>query len=81
MTGDERIKLLKGGAFASRSAKADDMSDFASWRRQAEERGYQHKSVLQDAAPAETLTEAARLDRAYEAAARVLGEQFARRAV
>ena len=81
MTGDERIKLLKGGAFASRSAKADDMSDFASWRRQAEERGYQHKSVLQDAAPAETLTEAARLDRAYEAASRVLGEQFARRAV
>ncbi|WP_346726639.1 MobF family relaxase [Acidiphilium multivorum] len=81
MTGDERIKLLKGGAFASRSAKADDLSDFASWRRQAEARGYQHKSVLQDAAPAETMTEAARLDLAYEAASRVLGEQFARRAV
>ncbi|MDD2765525.1 MAG: MobF family relaxase [Opitutaceae bacterium] len=81
MSGDERIKLLKGGAFASRTAKADDLSDFASWRRQAEERGYQHKSVLQSDAPAQPMAEAARLDLAYEAAARVLGGHFERRAV
>jgi len=81
MSGDERIKLLKGGAFASRTAKADDLSDFASWRRQAEERGYQHKSVLQSDTPARPMAEAARLDLAYDTAAGVLGEQFERRAV
>ncbi|MGH7078616.1 MAG: MobF family relaxase, partial [Acetobacteraceae bacterium] len=31
MSPDERIKLLKGGAFASRTAKGDDLSDFTSW--------------------------------------------------
>jgi len=81
MSGDERIKLLKGGAFASRTAKADDLSDFASWRRQAEARGYQHKSVLRSDAPARPMAEAARLDLAYDTAAGVLGEHFERRAV
>ncbi|MCF3948178.1 MobF family relaxase [Acidiphilium iwatense] len=81
MSADERIKLLKGGAFASRTAKADDLSDFASWRRQAEARGYRHQSVLRGEAPARPLAETARLDLAYETAARVLGDQFERRAV
>lgn len=78
---DERIVLLKSGAHASRQGKADDMSDFASWQRQAAKLGYKHHSVLDLAHPAKPLPEAERLDRAYEAAAQLMGDAFAGRAV
>ncbi|MGH7057401.1 MAG: MobF family relaxase, partial [Acetobacteraceae bacterium] len=77
---DERIKLLKGGACASRTAKADDLSDFASWKRQLEAKGYLHQSVLGEET-AKPVSEGDRLDRAYEAAAGVLAKQFEGRAV
>lgn len=78
---DERIKLLKTGAHGTRIEKSDDMSDFASWKRQAEKIGYQHRSVIDLERKAQPLSEAARLDRAYDAAASLLGDQFERRAV
>lgn len=78
---DERIKLLKTGAHATRREKTDDMSDFESWQSQAGRIGYQHRSVIDLSRPAKPLTEAERLDRAYDAAASLLGDQFERRAV
>lgn len=78
---DERIKLLKSGAHATRLGKTDDMSDFESWTRQAARIGYQHRSVIDQAKPAKQLSEVERLDRAYDAAASLLGDQFERRAV
>jgi len=81
MSPDERIMLLKGGAFASRSAKADDLSDFAGWQRQAERLGYQHKSVLDPLNPKAELSAEQRIDVAYRAGARILGRQFEHRAV
>ncbi|MGC9271985.1 MobF family relaxase, partial [Acidiphilium sp.] len=81
MSPDERIMLLKGGAFASRSAKADDLSDFTAWQRQAERLGYQHQSVLDPANPKPVMDEAKRLDVAYWAGAKQLGRKFEHRAV
>ncbi|HTU56009.1 MAG TPA: MobF family relaxase [Acetobacteraceae bacterium] len=81
MSPDERIRLLKGGAFASRTAKGDDLSDFASWQRQAAALGYRHGSVLDPSRLARGLKEHERLERAYEAGSRMLAHDFGRRAV
>jgi len=77
----ERIKLLKGGAFASRTAKGDDLSDFASWQRQAEALGYRHESVLDPSRPVRQLAERERIEQAYAAGSRMLAHEFGRRAV
>ncbi|HQT84972.1 MAG TPA: MobF family relaxase [Acidiphilium rubrum] len=78
---DERIKLLKSGAHATRLGKTDDMSDFESWTRQAVRIGYQHRSVIDLERKAKPISEAERLDCAYDTAASLLGDQFERRAV
>ncbi|MBW4037183.1 MAG: relaxase domain-containing protein, partial [Proteobacteria bacterium] len=81
MSPDERIMLLKGGAFASRSAKADDLSDFSAWERQAAKLGYRHRSVLDPLNPKPALSAEQRIDVAYRAGAKLLGRQFEHRAV
>lgn len=81
MAPEERIKLFKSGAFASRIEKGDDLSDFASWQRQLAALGYRHKSVLDPARPVKTATAAERLAQAYETGARLLAQAFERRAV
>lgn len=81
MSPDERIRLLKGGAFASRTAKGDDLSDFASWQRQAEALGYRHESVLDPSRSARQLAEQERIAEAYAAGSRMLAREFGRRAV
>jgi TrwC relaxase/AAA domain len=81
MSAEERIKLFKSGAYASRIDKGDDLSDFASWRRQLEALGYRHKSVLDPDRPEKTVPETARQARAYEVGARLLAQSFERRAV
>ncbi len=81
MSPEERIQLFKGGAFASRTAKADDLSDFATWQRQAEALGYRHKSVLQPDHTPEVIPEAARRAWAYDVGSRLLAQAFERRAV
>ncbi|MGH7058272.1 MAG: AAA family ATPase, partial [Acetobacteraceae bacterium] len=73
--------MLKGGAFASRTAKGDDLSDFTSWQRQAEALGYWHESVLDLGRPARELAEQERLAEAYAAGSRMLAREFGRRAV
>ncbi|MGH7122368.1 MAG: MobF family relaxase, partial [Acetobacteraceae bacterium] len=81
MSPDERIRFLKGGAFASRTAKGDDLSDFASWQRQVEALGYRHKSVLDPSRPAQKLAEQERIEQAYAAGSRMLARDFAHRTV
>jgi len=81
MSPDERIKLLKGGAFASRTAKGDDLSDFVSWQHQAETLGYRHQNVLDPSRPLRELAELERIEQAYAAGSRMLAREFGRRAV
>ena len=81
MSPDERIKLLKSGAFASRTAKGDDLIDFASWQRQAETLGYRHQSVLGPSRAVPELAGRERIAEAYAAGSRMLAREFGRRAV
>ena len=81
MSPEERIKLFKSGAFASRIEKGDDLSDFSSWRHQIEALGYHHRSVLDPAHPAKAVPEKVRPEQAYEVGARLLAQAFERRAV
>jgi hypothetical protein len=81
MSPEERIKLFKSGAFASRIEKGDDLSDFTSWQRQLEALGYRHRSVLDPAHPAKAVPEKVRSEQAYEVGARLLAQAFERRAV
>ena len=81
MSPEERIKLFKSGAFASRIEKGDDLSDFNAWQRQLDRLGYRHKSVLDPGRPAETAAEKERHGQAYEIGSRLLAQAFERRAV
>ena len=81
MSPEERIKLFKSGAFASRIEKGDDLSDFSSWQRQIEALGYRHKGVLDPGNPAKAIPEARRHAQAYGVGARLLARAFERRAV
>ena len=63
------------------TAKGDDLSDFASWQRQAGALGYRHGSVLDFSRLARGLKEQGRLEQAYEAGSRMLAHDFGRRAV
>ena len=82
MTPAERIGLLRRGAEASRLKKAnnDGESDFAAWRRQANELGYKHRSVLRPDAIAPKLNPEQRRQRAYEASLPLVEQTFAKRA-
>lgn len=81
MAPEEKIRLFKAGAFASRIGKGDDLSDFSTWKRQIEALGYRHKSVLNPDRPAEAVPEAARHAQACEVGSRLLARAFERRAV
>jgi TrwC relaxase/AAA domain len=81
MSPEERIKLFKSGAYASRIDKGDDLSDFTSWQRQLDALGYRHKSVLDPDRPQKTVPAPARHTQAYEVGGRLLAQAFERRAV
>ena len=81
MSPEERIKLFKSGAFASRIEKGDDLSDFSSWRHQIEALGYRHKSVIEPGRPVKAVPDPERHAQAYEIGARLLAQAFERRAV
>lgn len=50
----QKIAFLKGGAKATRIGKGDDMSDLEAWRKQAEQAGYSHRSVIKEPKPEPT---------------------------
>jgi hypothetical protein len=85
MTPDMQVAFLKGGTKVARKSKADDLSNFAAWRGQAEAIGWQHRSVMEPRHPgAEAPQEpsrAARLQAGYKAALSFLDAAFSRASV
>jgi hypothetical protein len=78
---DEKIALVKSGAFASRRSKSDDCGDFQAWRRQAIALRWQHRSVLGTARSAPEPDAEKRTEIAYKAALPLLEAELARRSV
>ena len=89
-----KVGLAKQGVQGDpRQAKQDDLGDWASWRRQAAELGWQHRSVLDptkvgDARAVQTVREVeagpdrdARLEHAYQVALTLFDKALQRRAV
>jgi len=80
-----QIGLAKQGVQGDpRQAKQDDLGDWASWRRQAAELGWQHESVL-DPDYVQTIEDGpdreARLEHAYQVALGLFDKALQRRAV
>jgi hypothetical protein len=78
---DEKVDLLKGGAFASRKAKADDLSNFAAWSAQAKELGWRHGTAIRPEGAFPELSREARHTTAYGASLPILEVELRRRAV
>ena len=76
-----KIKLLKGGAKATRQGKGDDVGDWAAWQAIADELGWKHSTVLDPDRRWLPGPDDERIWRAYQAALPILEKQFARRAV
>lgn len=71
--------LLRDGIRQARQGKADDIANFADWRRQADALGWTHHSVL-GRAKAPDLSHEQRIRAAYEAALPFLEADLARNA-
>jgi hypothetical protein len=78
---DEKVTLVKSGAFASRRSKSDDCGDFAAWRRQAHELRWHHSGVLGTTRQAPEPDATERLSIAYKTALPFLEAELARRSV
>ncbi len=81
MPPQDRIDFMKGGARASREGKADDLSDFAAWREQADQLGWAHKSAVAYGPPAPERSRDAHMAHADQVGTRLLAGELARRAV
>ena len=81
LSADDKIDLLKGGAFASRKAKADDLSDFIAWSAQAKALGWTHGSAIRPEGALPELERDARHATAYQASLPFLEDELRRRAV
>jgi hypothetical protein len=78
---ERRIGLAKRGIQGDpRAAKQDDLGDWAAWRRQAQDLGWQPRSVLGNTAIPLPAREA-RLELAYQAAVALLDRDLRHRAV
>lgn len=83
MTPDQRIGLLRRGTEKTRLRKEnnkDGRSDFESWREQAAERSYHHRSVLRPGEIKPELTPHERWQRAYERSLSFVEASLSRRA-
>lgn len=79
---EQRIALVKFGVQGDpRQEKRDDIGDFQAWQRQANEIGWQSRSVLRLNAPNSIADKTFRLQHAYEVACELLDAQLQRRAV
>ena len=75
LSAERKFGILSAAAVAERRSKGDGHTEKQGWHDQAEQIGWKHTTVLEDA-KAPVLTDAERLDRAYEFAARHLAEEF-----
>ncbi len=79
LTPEAKAKFMKGGTAKARRSKQDDLADYQAWMRQAQDAGYEHRSVLRpdekkDLAPARE-----RLELAYATSLPVLEGEMERR--
>lgn len=81
LTPEQRIKFLKGGTANARRAKTDDLADYQSWLRQAQDGGYEHRSVLRPDEPKPLASRQERLAAAYQTGIEVLDPELQRRSV
>ncbi len=75
LSAERKFGILSAAAVAERRSKGDGHTEKQGWHDQSERIGWKHTTVLEDA-KAPVLTDAERLDRAYEFAARHLAEEF-----
>lgn len=61
--------------------KKDDMADFQNWKKQAEELGWKHETIIQNQRPIIELDRAIRQDRAYQQGIEWLEKELDKRAV
>jgi hypothetical protein len=76
MSKQMRIDFLKGGAKASRRSKADDLANVEAWKKQAEELGWKHETII--SGPQEAPADPVRA--AYTAAMPFLDDRFQKNA-
>ena len=81
MPEEARVAFLKGGAWASRRGKGDDLADADAWRAQAEAMGWSHRTAVAREARSPATPDPARVAAAREVAAELLGRELERRAV
>ena len=81
MPEEARVAFLKGGAWASRRGKGDDLADADAWRAQAEAMGWSHRTAVAREAPSPAAPAPSRIAAAREVAAELLGRELERRAV
>jgi hypothetical protein len=82
---ERKIALLHRGVEVERQTKIEDpdalgVSSVAAWRKQAEEMGYRHRSVLRPDGIADEMAPALRLEAAFRIAQPMLEEAFAHNA-
>ena len=80
LAAERKSGLLQSAAVRDRQAKNDGMTDRQGWGATAKRLGWQHATVL-DQAPAPVLSDAQRLDVAYQHAARHVAAAFETNAV
>ncbi|MGE4043398.1 MAG: MobF family relaxase [Acetobacteraceae bacterium] len=87
---ERRVKLLKAGTQATiktddealnEKLKKDDLADFDSWRKQADDLGWKHETILTYGPPPPPLTPEQRMDRVQETAEPWLEKELDKRAV
>ena len=87
---ERRVKLLKGGTQATITTgddalnerlKKDDMADFVSWRKQADDLGWKHETIIAYGPSPPPMTPEQRMVRVQETAEPWLEKELGKRAV
>lgn len=81
MHGDQQAAMLKAAIKKGRQGSGDDLANVAEWRRQADEIGWNHTTVITQGPPAPELTEAERILCGAEQARPILAAMFDKHAV
>lgn len=76
---EAKAKFMKGGTAKARRSKQDDLADYQAWLRQAEDAGYEHRSVLRPDEKRGLAPAKERLELAYATSLPVLEKEMERR--
>jgi conjugative relaxase-like TrwC/TraI family protein len=79
LSAKSKATFLKGGTKKARRYKGDDLADHQEWKRQADQVGYKHRSVLRPGEEQQPAEAEVRLQQAYAASLPVLEPDLERR--